>query len=116
MTRALGYLNDIRRRAVFTQKIPALTQEVIMRERLVELAFENQRFWDLIRRREYTETRQNSQYHALLPILDLRGTEPKYIFVRSKIDNLIDFSFQDYMYYKAIPGTGTNGLIQNPNF
>ena len=54
--------------------------------------------------------------HALLPILDLRGTEPKYIFVRSKIDNLIDFSFQDYMYYKAIPGTGTNGLIQNPNF
>ena len=116
MTRALGYLNDIRRRAAFTQKIPALTQEVIMRERLVELAFENQRFWDLIRRREYTETRQNSQYHALLPILDLRGTEPKYIFVRSKIDNLIDFSFQDYMYYKAIPGTGTNGLIQNPNF
>ena len=116
MSKALGYLNDIRRRAAFTEEISALSTEVIMRERLVELAFENQRFWDLIRRREFTQTRQNSQYHALLPILDLRGTEPKYIFIRSKIDNLIDFSFQDYMYYKAIPETGTNGLVQNPNF
>lgn len=116
MDKALGYLNDIRRRAAFTQKIGALSTDVIMRERLVELAFENQRFWDLIRRREYTEKRQNSQYHALLPVLDLRGDKPQYIFIRSKIDNLINFSFQDYMYYKAIPGTGTNGLIQNPNF
>ena len=116
MGQALEYLNMIRRRAGFTEKINALTSENIQRERLVELAFENKRIWDLIRRREFGKLRQNNQMHGLQPVLDLRGNEPKYIFIRSKITNLINYTFFDYLYYHAIPGTSANGLIQNPQY
>lgn len=116
MDSALKYLNAIRRRAAFTEELTALTTENIERERLVELAFENKRIWDLIRRREFGALRTNNQMHGLQPVLDLRGTAPQYIFVRSKITNLVNFTFFDYMYYHAIPGTGSNGLVQNPQF
>lgn len=113
---ALEYLNDIRRRAGFTYELTGLTSENIQRERSVELAFENRRFWDLMRRREYHQLRNGNQMHALYPILDLRGEKPQYIYVRSMIDNLVDFTFYDHYYYHPIPGTGSNGLIQNPKY
>ncbi len=114
--KALEYLNAIRRRAAFTNPLTVLTSENIQRERTVELAFENKRFWDLMRRREFHEFRNGNQMHALNPVLDLREDEPKYIFIRSKIDNLVDYIFRDHYYYHAIPGTGSNGLVQNPNY
>lgn len=116
MSLALSYINALRRRAAFTEPLTELTSERIQRERLSELAFENEHFWDLIRRREYAALGNNRQMHALLPILDFRGGEKKYIFVRSTIDNRVNFTFLDYMYYHSIPGTGSNGLTQNPNY
>lgn len=114
--KALACINSIRRRAAFMNPLTELTSECIQRERLSELAFENHHFWDWIRRREFSEKRNTNQMHALLPILDFRGGEKKYIFVRSTIINRVDFTFQDYMYYHAIPDIGSNGLVQNPNF
>jgi hypothetical protein len=115
VTSATTALNRVRKRAGHSTDI-ILTSENVQRERLVELAFENRRFWDMMRRREYHTLRVNHEYHALLPILDLRGTEPKYIFVRSKIQRLVPFTFQEKMYYHAIPETANNGLIQNPQY
>ncbi len=53
-----------------------------MRERTVELAFENKRMWDLMRRREFHQEFNNRSKHALLPVLDLREDPVKYIFIR----------------------------------
>jgi len=47
-------LNIIRKRAAHTTNIP-LTIENVLRERRIELVYENKRYWDLIRRREYHE-------------------------------------------------------------
>lgn len=116
---AATYLNRTRRRAGHNSDI-ALTTENVQRERLVELAFENKRYWDMIRRREYHTLRVNHQYHALLPILDLRDLapddDPKYIFVRADIQRLTPFTFREQMYYHPIPGTATNGITQNPQY
>jgi starch-binding outer membrane protein, SusD/RagB family len=87
-----------------------------MRERAVELAFENKRMWDLIRRREYHLAFNNRTKHALLPLLDLRESPPKYIFVRTTVQNFNPQTFQAKDYYRPIQGIGGNGLIQNPQY
>lgn len=113
--KATTALNATRRRAGHTTDV-ALTPENVQRERKVELAFENKRFWDLYRRREMHELHNNSMMHALLPVLDLRETPPSYIFVRSEIARVVRYTFLDYYYYHAIPGISSNGMIQNPNY
>lgn len=112
---AKNALNATRRRAGHKTEIP-LTIENVQRERRVELAFENKRWWDLIRRREFHEAFNNTIQTALCPVLDLRVSPPKYIFVRKYIIREIPLSFPVYMYYSSIPGIGSNGLIQNPNY
>ena len=114
-TRARKALNDVRRRAAHTVAIE-LTPDHVQRERLVEMAFEGKRFWDLMRRREYHKMCRNSVMHALLPVLDLRGNKPEYIFVRAEVQRLVPFTFYEKMYYHPIPGIGSNGLIQNPQY
>ncbi|MEN8155534.1 MAG: RagB/SusD family nutrient uptake outer membrane protein [Bacteroidota bacterium] len=106
-------INDIRHRAAHTTDIP-LSLENVLRERRVELAFENKRYWDLIRRREYHTAFFQTNRHSLVPILDLRTM--KYIFVRKVILNTNPHTFLEAWYYKAIPGIGSNGLIQNPQY
>jgi len=116
---AKTYLNNIRRRAGHTDQIPATTEN-ILKERRVEFAFEGHRYWDLVRRRDYhlvfaTGTRRT----ALVPMVDLRGDTPKYIFVRA--NNYYDEKaggvvFQQMFYYKGIPGIATNKLVQNPQY
>lgn len=108
-------LNDIRKRAAFTTDIP-LTVENVQRERRIELAFENQRFWDLIRRREFHTLYDNKMMHALLPVVDLRTNPVSYIFIRSEVPRQIKHVFEIKQYYRPIPGTGTNGAIQNPQY
>lgn len=109
-------LNDVRRRAAHTVDID-LTADNVMRERTVELAFENKRFWDLIRRRDYHIEFNNRTKHALLPVLDLRGTPPfKYIFVRTAVSNFNPQTFEAKNYYRPIQGIGGNGLVQNPQY
>ena len=108
-------LNEIRRRAGHTRDIP-LTIENVIRERKVELAFENKRFWDLIRRREYHTLFNNTLRHALVPVLDLRVSPAKYIFIRQAIQRMNPTTFEYRQYYRYIPGIGANGLVQNPQY
>lgn len=116
VTLAAQYLNDLRHRAAHTDNIP-LTLENVLKERRVEMAFEGQRFWDLTRRREFhTVFNQNSR-NILVPMVDLRGATPQYIFVRAKFhadENANGRTFQVNNYYRGIPGINTNGLVQNP--
>lgn len=106
-------LNDIRRRAGHTVDIP-LTLENVLRERAVELSFENKEYWDLIRRRTYHEIFNNFVKTALVPMLDLRGEQPAYIYIRKNVPGAQPNTFLQRDYYRSIPGVNNNGLIQNP--
>ena len=112
-TLAKTCLNETRHRAGFVKEIP-LTLENVLRERRAELSFEQTRAWDLIRRREFDDKFNNTRRTALAPVLDLRTM--KYIFVRKYARNCNGKTFPDQAYYHSIPGTGSNGLVQNPQY
>lgn len=116
---AKKYLNALRRRAGHTDQI-ALTLDNVLKERRVEMAFEGKRFWDMNRRREFhTEFSNNRIRKALVPMLDLRGAEPKYVFVRVNYfgdETRGGRTFQTTNYYRGIPNIATNGLVQNPGY
>ena len=69
---ALGYINEVRDRAGI-QQLKTLTLDDIIRERRIELAFENHRYWDLKRwRRAHlvwngSETNPDAVHYALFP-------------------------------------------------
>ena len=106
-------LNAVRKRAAHKDEIP-LTIENVRKERFVEFAFENRRRWDLIRWRIFHKEYENRIKKSLVPFLDLRGETPKYIFVRMDAPGVNKHSFDYSWYYQDIPGTGSNGLVQNP--
>ncbi len=108
-------LNSLRARAGHTTTITP-TIENVKRERIVELAFENLGLWDLIRRREFHEVQDQSLKYALVPILDLQETPPKYIFIRKKTRQSSPQTFEDRDYYRAIQNLGLNQLTQNPGW
>ena len=113
---AATYLNAIRHRAAHTDNLPA-TVANILKERRVELFFEGQRYWDLVRRREYHTLVSGYKRKALVPILDLRQNPPKYFFVRTWIlyDQMASgYTMNTRGYYQSIPGTASNNLVQNP--
>lgn len=114
---AENYLNALRRRAGHTDRI-SLTLESVLKERRVEMAFEGKRFWDMNRRREFhTEFSNNRIRKALVPMLDLRDAEPKYVFARVNYfgdETRGGRTFQNINYYRGIPNIATNGLVQNP--
>ncbi len=114
--KAQQYLNAIRHRAGLSGNV-TLTLENVKKERRVELALENHRMWDLVRWREFhTVFGNRDKRHALLPILDLRETTPKYIFVRVNFINDEregGATFQTSNYYQNIPNTNINKLIPN---
>ena len=91
-----------------------LTLDNVLRERRIELAFENKGYWDLIRRRDFHSEFDNRRKMALVPMIDLRGEKPQYIFVRKFVSGANSCTFQTHHYYRHIPGTSTNGLTQNP--
>ncbi len=115
VTKATVALNRTRRRAGHTVVIP-LTIENVLRERKVELAFENKRIWDLLRRREFHTLFSGTVKYALYPLLDLRMDPPKYVFARLPCRGQFQINFFNYQYYRLIPGIAANGLIQNPLF
>lgn len=115
-SKAATALNATRRRAFHQTDIP-LTIENVLRERAVELAFENKGLWDLMRRRNYHTTFNNTRKHSLMPVLDLRGSAPfEYIFVRNRVRGNSPQTFDQKYYYRSIPGIGLNGLVQNPGW
>lgn len=120
-TLAKKCLNDIRHRAAFTDEID-LTIENVLHERRIELAFENDLSYTLLRRRSYVYGPSNGQRkHALVPVIDLRGSEPKYVFVRANVyHGDVAFSSNglyigDYRnYYSGIPNWDKNQIEKNP--
>jgi hypothetical protein len=113
VTKAAKAINDIRRRAGHMNTIP-LNIGNVMRERTVELAFENKRWWDLIRRRERHIIFDAQISKALLPVLDLRVSPAKYIFIRANVHNMNPRTFLIRDYYLSIPDVAASGVIQNP--
>lgn len=110
-------LNASRRRAGFTNSID-LSVENVQRERRIEMGLEYTRNWDNVRRRQsHVQFNGSSQRSALVPVLDLSGADPKYIFVRSRLNEPGGAKvFRDKHYYRIIPGIDNNGVIQNPGY
>jgi hypothetical protein len=115
-TAAAAYINALRKRAGHNDNI-TLTLDNVLKERRIELAFEGHRLWDMIRRREYHSFFSAGKRHALLPMMDLREAQPKYIFARVNLyydEQAGGRTFNPVDYYEGIPDTNTNRLIQNP--
>lgn len=113
---AAKYINDLRHRAAHKDNIP-LTLDNVLKERRVEMAFEGQRYWDLMRRREYHTRFNSTSRTVLVPMIDLRENTPKYIFIRAYFHRDEQYNgrtFQPEGYYSEIPGISTNGLVPNP--
>ena len=115
---AANCLNQIRRRAAHTDVIP-LTVQNVMKERRIELAFEQKKFDDMFRRREYHVFWNMGRRHSLVPLIDLREATPQYIFVR--VNQFHDEQvggrfFNPNNYYKSIPNIASNRLTQNPGY
>ena len=120
------YLNAIRRRAFFKDKVDA-TIENVMKERRLELAFEDDRSMTLHRRREfYRPNHANAavkemRRRAFVPILDGRSGKPEYVFVRANMfsddtDKLkTQYELQPKNYYGAISNAEVNRLVKNPS-
>lgn len=110
-------LNMTRKRAGFTNEIE-VTPDNVQRERRVELGLEQTRSWDDIRRRRtHTEFDGAYQRCALVPMLDLSGDTPSYIFVRSTINEAAGPKrFREMHYYRSIPGIANNSVVQNPQW
>ncbi|MDR0659150.1 MAG: RagB/SusD family nutrient uptake outer membrane protein, partial [Mediterranea sp.] len=111
--KAAKAINDLRKRAAHKSDI-TLTLENVLRERRVELVYENKRHWDLVRRRVYHKKFDNTRKTALVPVLDLRNM--KYIFIRQYVSRADPLTYVTRRYYNGIPGISTNRLIQNPQY
>jgi len=117
-TLAATSLNAIRKRAAHTDNIP-LTVDNVLKERRVELIFEDFRYWDLVRRRDFHTRFNQTRRFSLVPLLDLRQNPPKYVFVRAHnyFDNAANGqTFLPRRYYLSVPGLSVNKLIQNPEY
>ncbi|MBO4465781.1 MAG: RagB/SusD family nutrient uptake outer membrane protein [Bacteroidales bacterium] len=130
-TLAEQYLNDIRHRAGFKDNIP-LTVANVMHEWKVEFALENKWSDVLWRRRAFynpdnaktpDEGESNiGQKLTLIPLVDLTGTEAKYIFLRA-LPYSATSHFNGYsgdprfttneVYYGGIPNTEKNKIEPN---
>ncbi|MEG2061508.1 MAG: RagB/SusD family nutrient uptake outer membrane protein [Alistipes sp.] len=110
-------LNKIHHRAAFKDDLD-LTSANVRRERKAEFALDYASVWDYYRRRELHVIFDNHHKRSgLVPMLDFRTGEQKYIFARLDIepgDNAKYFA--PHAYYRPIPGVGGNSLIQNPNY
>ncbi|MBR1406691.1 MAG: RagB/SusD family nutrient uptake outer membrane protein [Bacteroidales bacterium] len=119
-------LNQIRRRAFFKDQRDA-SLENVLKERRIELAFEDDYPATLWRRRAFFNQERDlkdnptaGRKHALIPIVVLLDNEAKYIFVRANeygydIDRRQGLaSFSNLSYYKGIPHYDINDLTPNP--
>ena len=119
-------LNQIRRRAFFKDQRNA-SLENVLKERRLELAFEDDYPATLWRRRAFFNEERDlksnptaGRKHALIPIVVLLNNEAKYIFVRANeygydTDRRQGLaSFKNTNYYKAIPHYDINDITPNP--
>lgn len=109
-------INQIRERAGIRLLNDAeVTRDKVRHERMVELAFESHRYWDLRRWRLADQVLNNTSFSAILPYLDLDANA--YIFRRKPVG--YTKTFHARMYYEKI-STGeidkNPKLVQNPNY
>ena len=113
-SQALPRLNEVRKRAGIKEK-SGITIEDVRHERQVELAFENLRFWDLVRWRTATKVMNNTMFSALIPWMDYKTR--KYTFEKGPNTMQLPKTFLDKNYYQPIPEVEKNDLlVQNPGF
>ena len=119
------HLNAIRRRAFFQDKVDA-SLENVLKERRLELAFEDDRAMTLHRRREFYRPNnlagvEEARRHAIIPVADVRSGKAQYIFVRANMfaddtDRLPKaYELQPKNYYSGIPNYDKNKLVPNPS-
>ena len=122
---AKKHLNAIRRRAFFQDQVDA-TLENVLKERRLELAFEDDRAMTLHRRREFYRPNHPAgiaevRRHAIIPVADVRSGSAQYIYVRANMfaddtDRLPQaYELQAKSYYGNIPNYDKNKLVKNPS-
>ncbi len=114
---ALIWINDIRDRAgIKLLTASELTVDKVRHERRIELAFENQAYWDLRRWRIADQEIEAKQYTGLCPYFDIN--HQKYVFEEVPANNYY-YTFDVQMYYERIPDAEiakNKLLIQNPYY
>jgi hypothetical protein len=117
VTEAKEKINMIRSRAgIKLLNDNEVTIDRIRHERIVELAFESQRWWDYRRWRVANELFMNTQQYRLEPYYDIQ--KDAYRFEQVKINNSFK-TFDVSAYYVPIPSdemAKNPNLIQNPNY
>ena len=119
--KGLTYINQVRERAGVAP-LTTLSIEKVRKERKVELAFENHRWWDIRRWRVADNILNNYQARALYPYLVWEDgkypSEMKYIFKKDKAPKETR-TFNPKLYYVKIPAgqiTTNPKLLQNPGY
>jgi hypothetical protein len=106
---ALTVINMIRNRAGATP-YTSIDIDKIRNERGMELAFENQYYWDLKRWRIADVVLNNARFKGLMPYYVFN--ENKYIFLSEPELFQRNYNFDKKFYYEPIPG---GELGKNPN-
>ena len=126
---ALGYINTLRQRAGFpANSLTALSLDKVLNERRCELAFEDNRHWDLIRTRTATtvwdgvSSNRNAMQRALYGYRVIRpgdaARDGKYVYVElvaPRFKSARNFRIQNY--YSEVPQNvrdANNLIIPNP--
>lgn len=114
---AKSAINKIRQRAgIRPLEDDEVTLERVRHERLVELAFENHRWWDYRRWRKADNVMNNTGFSALKPYYDLDADAYRF---ETAETGQYPKTFQPRVYYERIdPGEIAKNpeLIQNPNY
>jgi hypothetical protein len=106
---ALASVNQIRVRGGATP-YGSIDLEKVRKERRMELAFENQYYWDLKRWRIADVVLNNARFKGLMPYYIFN--ENKYIFLAEPELYQRNYNFDKRFYYEPIPG---GELGKNPN-
>jgi hypothetical protein len=114
---ALTSINQIRTRAGATP-YGSIDLDKVRKERRMELAFENQYYWDLKRWRIADVVLDRAHFKGLMPYYVFN--ENKYIFIAEPELFNREYTFQKQFYYEGIPGgeigKNPNLLPNNPNY
>jgi len=114
---ALTCINQIRDRAG-ASLYGSIDLDKVRKERRMELAFENQYYWDLKRWRTADVVLDRAHFKGLMPYFVLN--ESKYIFLAEPELYNREYTFQKQFYYEGIPageiGKNPNLLPNNPNY
>ncbi|MFD2874246.1 RagB/SusD family nutrient uptake outer membrane protein [Mucilaginibacter ximonensis] len=114
---ALTCINQIRDRAG-AAAYSSIDLDKVRKERRMELAFENQYYWDLKRWRTADVVLDRAHFKGLMPYYVFN--ENKYIFLAEPELFNREYTFQKQFYYEGIPGgeigKNPNLLPNNPNY